>query len=100
MVIKLDQIIDGDMSNICEKNFTCSGRLGPKPRLFLNHQSIIVNHEALAFSLCFFSVPKTYTETIENSKLHLIKTKISYYTVTLSKSKQKLRVGSSLLNKT
>ena len=98
--MKLDQLIEVDMSNICEKNFTCFGRLGPKPRLFLNHQSIIVNHEALVFSLCFFSVPKMYNETIENSKLHLIKTKISYYTATLSKSKQKLRLASSLLNKT
>ena len=72
------------MSNIF-KNFACFGKLSHKPRLFLIHQSTIINHKALMVNLCFFNVPKMYTETIENSKLHLRKTKIWYYTAILSK---------------
>ena len=76
--MKLGQLIDIGMSNVSKKNFAYFGKLGPKPRLSLIQQSkIIINHKVLLVNLCFFSVPKMYSEMIENIKHHLIKTKIS-----------------------
>ena len=69
----LGQLIDIGISNIFKKHFACFGKLSPKP-----------SHKALMVSLQgFFSDPKLYTETVENSKHHLIKTKILYYTAIL-----------------
>ena len=83
--MKLGQPVDIGMSNIFKKHFACFEKVGPKPRFFLIHQSAVINHKALMVSLRFFSVPKMYTEMIENSKHHLIKTRISYHTAILSK---------------